>query len=100
MLRIEITDFLSSIPDNKNIKKTAGTKLYSLQYSLHSGELKVNQQINSNSSPKTQVKSSGLIYHIYAAQEPIKLERFQFSYRGMTYNLLDRIDQNNVNPKP
>jgi hypothetical protein len=92
-LRIEITDFLSSIPDNKNIKKTAGTKLYS----LHSGELTVNQQINSNSSPKTQVKSSGLIYHIYAAQEPIKLEKFQLSYRGMTYNLLD---QNNVNPKP
>ncbi len=93
MLRIEITDFLSSIPDHKDIKKTAGTKLYS----LHSGELTVNQQINSNSPSKTQVKSSGLIYHIYAAQEPIKLERFQFSYRGMTYNLLE---QNNLNPKP
>jgi hypothetical protein len=95
-LRIEITDFSPNTSDHKNINKTAGTKLYS----LHSGELTVNQQSNANSSPKTQVKSSGLIYHIYAAQEPIKLETFQFSYRGMTYNLLDRNDQNNVNPKP
>jgi hypothetical protein len=61
------------------------------------GDSIVNHQENFNDSPKNHGRHGGLIYQLHVVQKPIQPEQFSFSYRGMTYNLLD---QTSVIPQP
>ncbi|MBD2546541.1 MULTISPECIES: hypothetical protein [Planktothricoides] len=57
----------------------------------------MNHQGNFNDSPKTHGRHGGLIYQLHVGQKQIQPEEFNFSYRIMTYNLLD---QPSVIPQP
>jgi len=61
------------------------------------GESIVNHQGNFNDSPKTHGRHGGLIYQLHVGLKQIQPEEFNFSYRIMSYNLLD---QPSVIPQP